>query len=117
MRGLPRLSVAATAALGCAAMAPAASSPAAPAPPPAIVYACPDGQSVRAIYPDTRTAVIQYRGATHTLKVAVSADGARYVGDGLQWWTKGMIHGNLAALRPGQTYAEPGPDCVAAEDH
>ncbi len=104
-----RLLIVAAATVGCAAMAPAKPPPAVPA----IVYACPDGQSVRATYPDTRTAVIQYRGATHTLKVALSADGARYIGDGLQWWTKGMTHGTIATLTPGQAYAEPGADCVA----
>ena len=94
---------------GCGSMGPGAPPPASPA----IVYACPNGETVRATYPDPRTAVIQYRGATHTLKIAVSADGARYVGDGLQWWTKGMIHGTIATLPLGQTYAEPGADCVA----
>ncbi|MEO8925792.1 MAG: MliC family protein [Caulobacteraceae bacterium] len=96
---------------GCGAMAPAPSPPAA-----AIVYVCPDGQSVRATYPDTRTAVIKYRGVTHTLKTAVSADGARYIGEGLQWWTKGMTHGTLAALTPDETYATPSQDCVATPD-
>ena len=106
----PRLALGALALAGCGALAPAPR----PAPAdPAIVYACPDGQSVRATYPDTRTAVIEYRGATHTLKTAVSADGARYIGEGLQWWTKGMTHGTLAVLAPGQTYAPPGEDCVA----
>ncbi|MDQ2859139.1 MAG: MliC family protein [Pseudomonadota bacterium] len=105
-----RLAAAALALAGCVALAPAArSAPAAPA----IVYACPDGQSVRAIYPDTRTAVIEYRGATHMLKIVASADGARYLGEGLQWWTKGMTHGTIAALAPGETYAPPGEDCIA----
>ena len=93
---------------GCAAM-----SPPAPAS-PAVVYTCPNGEIVRARYPDATTAIVRYRGATHVLKTAMSADGARYIGDGLQWWTKGMTHGTIAALPPGQTYAEPGPDCVAA---
>ena len=106
-----RLAVGAVAMAGCGALAPAPRpAPAAPA----IVYACPDGQSVRATYPATRTAVIEYRGSLHTFKAAVSADGARYVGDGLQWWTKGMTHGTLAVLAPGEAYAAPGQDCVAA---
>ncbi|MGI8841489.1 MAG: MliC family protein [Caulobacteraceae bacterium] len=106
-----RLSVVAAAAASCAAMAP---PPALPAPPP-IVYACPGGETVRATYPDTRTAKVEYQGRAHTLKIAGSADGARYVGDGLQWWTKGMTHGTIAPLAPGQTYAEPGADCVAPD--
>ncbi|MGI9168830.1 MAG: MliC family protein [Caulobacteraceae bacterium] len=81
----------------------------------AIIYTCANGETVRALYPDDRTALIDYRGHTHTLKAAMSADGVRYVGDRLQWWTKGMTHGTIAAVPPGQTYAEPGPECVAPD--
>ncbi|MGI9169030.1 MAG: MliC family protein [Caulobacteraceae bacterium] len=81
----------------------------------AIVYTCANGETVRALYLDDRTALIDYRGFTHTLKAAMSADGVRYVGDGLQWWTKGMTHGSIATVPSGQTYAEPGPKCVAPD--
>lgn len=53
------------------------------------VYVCESGEEVHAAYPDIDTAVIQYRGDTHTLQIAVSADGARYINDDLQWWVKG----------------------------
>jgi membrane-bound inhibitor of C-type lysozyme len=80
---------------------------------PSIVYTCPGGEVVSARYPDATTAVIEYRGQKHTLKTAPSADGARYVGDGLQWWTKGMTSGMISALPPGETYAVPGAACTA----
>ena len=82
-----------------------------------------DGSSIRGwkgiqesdmlLIPDPNTAVIRYKGKVHILKTAPSADGARYVGDGLQWWTKGMSLGMLSVLKRGADYAEPGPECVA----
>jgi membrane-bound inhibitor of C-type lysozyme len=101
-------SAAALAVAGCA-----TASPSVPPASPPIVYACPGGETVSARYPDTKTAVIEYKGRTHTLKTAVSADGARYIGDGLQWWTKGMTVGMISPLAPGAAYAEPGPECRA----
>jgi membrane-bound inhibitor of C-type lysozyme len=70
-----------------------------------ISYACADGRVVQAEYPDTKTAQIKIDGQTHTLRIAMSADGARYTGDGWQWWTKGMHEGSLAALGPGEAIA------------
>jgi membrane-bound inhibitor of C-type lysozyme len=61
-------------------------------------YTCADGRIVEATYPDSDTALIRIKGETHTLRVAISASGARYVGDGWQWWTKGMHDGMLAPL-------------------
>ncbi len=84
---------------------------AAPAPP--TNYLCKGGQVVHARYPDAVTAVIRYRGRVHVLKSAVSADGVRYVGDGLQWWTTGLNRGSLSPLPAGQDYAPPGVECAA----
>jgi len=70
-----------------------------------ISYACSDGQVIKASYPDTNTALVIIHGNTHTLHVALSADGARYIGDGWQWWTKGMRDGMLASLAAGETIA------------
>ncbi len=81
--------------------------------PAAIVYTCPDGAEVIARYPDTTTAVIRYKGKVHTLKTAPTGDGARYIGDGLQWWTKGMTMGMISLLKRGADYAEAGPACLA----
>jgi membrane-bound inhibitor of C-type lysozyme len=77
-------------------------------------YACSDGQVVQAAYPDTHTALVKIKGETHTLNIALSASGARYIGDGWQWWTKGMHDGMLAPLATGETIASaPGVNCHA----
>lgn len=79
-----------------------------------VLYTCTDGQTVRASYPDTNTAVIVMQGHTHTLHVAMSGSGARYIGDGWQWWTKGMHDGMLAPLGAGETIASAtGVTCQA----
>jgi membrane-bound inhibitor of C-type lysozyme len=75
------------------------------APPSLINYTCADGRVVQAAYPDTTTAQIKINGHAHTLRSAMSADGARYIGDGWQWWTKGMHDGTLAPLAAGETIA------------
>jgi|GEM_PF-429822 len=81
------------------------SAPAPPAASPSVYYACADGSAVRASYPDPDTAVVEHQGRAHTLKTAISASGARYIGEGLQWWTKGWKDGSLAPLAPGETIA------------
>ena len=88
----------------------------APAPKPATggdtVYHCADGQTLRASYPKPGIAIVEYAGRTRTLKAAASA-GARYVGEGLQWWTKGQAEGVVAPLEAGQDMAlGAGIDCV-----
>ena len=77
-------------------------------------YACDDGRTVQAAYPDTDTAVLTFDGQTHQMHTAISADGARYVGKHWQWWTKGMHEGRLAPLKPGETIASAsGVSCTA----
>lgn len=77
-----------------------------------LVYVCDDGRIVQALYPDAQTARVRVPGGEHVLKIAVSGSGARYIGSGLQWWTKGD-EGMLAVLRPGEEIAaEPGVACV-----
>jgi membrane-bound inhibitor of C-type lysozyme len=76
-------------------------------------YVCLDGQRITAGYPDPRTAVITYKDHAYTLKLAPAADGARYTGYGLQWWTHGR-HASIAALKGGEEIAaDPGLDCTA----
>lgn len=78
-------------------------------------YLCADQQKIVASYPDRSTAVVIYQGHVQTLTAAPSADGVRYVGAGLQWWTKGMTQGSLAPLKPGEKIASaPGVDCTAS---
>lgn len=76
-------------------------------------YACEDGQVVQVGYPDRDTAVVDWKGRAYTLKIARSASGARYIGYGLQWWTKGLEEGALATLKPGEEIASaPGVRCT-----
>lgn len=95
---------------GCQAGAPAGASVARTP----TVYHCTGGQTVLARYPTTDTAVLALQEQTYTLRIAVSASGARYVGDGWQWWTKGMHEARLAPLERGESYAStPALECTA----
>lgn len=77
-------------------------------------YTCSNGQAVQAAYPDANTALIRLKGHAYTLHIAISGSGARYVGEGWQWWTKGMRDGMLAPLAPGESIASaPGATCHA----
>lgn len=83
--------------------------------PISFTYACDDGRTVQATYPDTQTAVLSFDAQTHRLHIAVSADGARYVGEHWQWWSKGMHDARLAELKPGEEIAAAaGVACHAA---
>lgn len=61
-------------------------------------YRCESGARIAAYYPNTDTAVIKYQGKSIALSNAVSASGARYVGAGLEWWTKGSGSGSSGML-------------------
>ncbi|HNP36947.1 MAG TPA: MliC family protein [Woeseiaceae bacterium] len=61
-------------------------------------YSCESGQVVKANYSSFDTATVQYQDRTHEMHVAVSASGARYVGDGMEWWTKGSGPGSEGTL-------------------
>lgn len=83
---------------------------------PAASYVCDDGRTVRASYPDSETALVEVDGRTRTLKIAISASGARYTGDGLQWWTKGGEQAQLSPLAAGEDIASaPGVNCKAPD--
>ena len=60
-----------------------------PLPAKAISYQCDSGNRIIVTYPDNETAEVKYMDDTYQMKIAISASGARYVGDGLVWWTKG----------------------------
>lgn len=88
--------------------ASAAASPGAP-----VVYACENGKSLTARYRDDR-ATVDYDGRRIEMRTAVSASGARYVGDGLQWWTRGADEGAVAPLSVDEEIAgAPGVPCKA----
>lgn len=61
-------------------------------------YQCDSGETVAAIYPTDDSATINYQGRVYTMNIAVSASGARYVGEGLEWWTKGNGSGSEGTL-------------------
>lgn len=61
-------------------------------------YQCDSGETITATYPSSKTALVQHKGAKHTMQIAVSASGSRYVGNELEWWTKGSGPGAEAAL-------------------
>ena len=76
-------------------------------------YACADGETITAGYPDRQTAVVTYKDHAYTLKLAPSASGQRYTGYGLQWQTDGD-RATITALKPGEEAATaPGVACVA----
>lgn len=115
-----RLALLCLAPMALAACSRPAAAPSEPEPSTAtvawITYACEDGRTVKAEYPDSGTAHVQVDGETYALKVAVSGSGARYVGDGLQWWTKGA-EGMLAPLKDGEKIAAaPGVRCAPPSD-
>lgn len=62
-------------------------------------YQCESGQTVDATYSSSDTATIDYKGSAYSMEIAVSASGARYVGDDLEWWTKGSGPGAEGTLR------------------
>lgn len=77
-------------------------------------YVCDDGRRVQAAYLNRDTALLRIHGEVIRLHIAISADGARYVGDDWQWWTKGMHDALLPLLKPMETIAsESGTSCQA----
>ena len=52
-------------------------------------YTCADKQRVTVAYYGQKKANVTYLGSTYKMKRDVSADGARYVTRGMQWWSKG----------------------------
>jgi len=73
-------------------------SPSGGTPPAGQIFVCQSGAVINAAYPDTDSATLHYRGHTLQLKIAVSASGARYVDEQLEWWTKGSGPGAQGTL-------------------
>jgi membrane-bound inhibitor of C-type lysozyme len=63
-----------------------------------IAYHCKSGHTVDASYRSDTTAIVRYEGRAREMIVAISGSGARYVGGGLEWWTKGMGPGSQGTL-------------------
>jgi membrane-bound inhibitor of C-type lysozyme len=57
-----------------------------------VTFRCVDGSAIEATFdnaPDPATVQLARGDQTFTLPQAVSADGARYVGDDIEFWNKG----------------------------
>ncbi len=61
-------------------------------------YRCESGETILASYLDTDTATVRYKGSAHSMQIAISGSGARYVGGDLEWWTKGSGPGSEGTL-------------------
>ncbi|MFD1091106.1 MliC family protein [Providencia vermicola] len=60
-------------------------------------YNC-EGQKIRVSFPNEQLAVMYYSDELIVLKEAVSASGARYVGENFQLWSQGKNEFNLATI-------------------
>lgn len=65
---------------------------------PAVVYRCESGREIAAAYPTDSTAMVRYDGGNYEMRIARSASGARYVGAGYEWWTRGTGPGSTGRL-------------------
>src|SRR5919106_2547441 len=57
-----------------------------------VTFRCDDGSAIEATFdntPDPATVLLVRGGETFTLPQAMSASGARYLGDGIEFWNKG----------------------------
>lgn len=70
-------------------------------------YACADGSTIVAGYPDAQTAIVTWKNHAYTLKLAPGASGARYTGFGLQWRTAGERATLTAGQAPLECKARP----------
>ncbi len=84
----------------CATSQPQDAQTAAPSPatPVTYHYVCDSGETIEAAYPTTDSARVDYQNTTYNMQVAVSGSGARYVGGGLEWRTKGSGSGSQGTL-------------------
>ena len=74
-----------------------------PLPPKAVSYQCDSGNRIIVTYPTTETAEILYQQDEIPMQIAISASGARYVGGGLVWWTKGQDGTLFSAVGENET--------------
>lgn len=76
-----------------------------------IDYRCANGERLKVAYRGGDAVMITYRGETHFLPLARAASGARYAGDGWQWWIKGEAEGTLSRL-PSDAAVASGPGVI-----
>ena len=61
-------------------------------------YRCNSGEIMVASYPATNLVTVQYKEGHYNMQIATSGSGSRYVGGGLEWWTKGLGSGAEGSL-------------------
>jgi membrane-bound inhibitor of C-type lysozyme len=101
--------------LAAAGAAAATPSPAPQATPARIktTYIC-SGLKVVAYYDKNRVAFV-YGAKHYSLPHVISADGARFMGSGLEWWEKGP-NVTLSSVAPGETTGDTVlANCVAVK--
>jgi hypothetical protein len=87
-------------------------------------FLCANGQVVRQQdrnddgplrLPGDRSRIVEVDGQSIPMIEASSASGVRYIGGGLQWWTRGLQTATLAPLGPNESFASaPGTPCRSA---
>ncbi len=71
-----------------------------------IGYVCDDNSNVNTQILNADRIAVSFDGKVIPMTREVSASGARYIGEGYQWWTKGY-DATLTKLDAGKAYAEP----------
>ncbi|WP_036503288.1 MliC family protein [Nitrosococcus oceani] len=82
-------------------------------------YQCESGKTIMVSYPTDSTAVVEYDDRRLQMEIAVSGSGARYVGERLEWWTKGSGEGASGTLfrhLEGGTSGEAIQQCAQVAD-
>jgi membrane-bound inhibitor of C-type lysozyme len=77
-------------------------------PPAPVTYRCPSSRTVQAVYRPPTAATVRYEGRVYEMTVAVSGSGARYVGGGLEWWTRGTGPGSEGMILRHSSNGTPG---------
>ena len=54
------------------------------------LYRCDSGNIITVTYPTTESATIDYKGEVIAMQIGVSGSGSRYIGGGLEWWSKNL---------------------------
>jgi membrane-bound inhibitor of C-type lysozyme len=95
---------AAAATPAASAATPAVAEASTTAPARTVTYNCGNGRTLEASYAGDKATIV-WGGERHVLTIATSGSGARYTGDGLQWWTKGQRDATLSKLGIGELVA------------
>jgi membrane-bound inhibitor of C-type lysozyme len=73
-----------------------------------VTYRCRAKGAATARYRPPDAATVRYDGRVYEMKVAASGSGARYVGGGLEWWTRGTGPGSEGMVLRHNADGSPG---------